>query len=138
MTRLKVQVWIHRGREGRREFLILLLKPERGGFWQPVTGGVEPDETLEEAAAREAREETGLEYIGAAKPIGREFEFERGGMVFRETGFALEASPVSEPRLDGREHVDFRWVSFEEAMRALHHRSNAEMLEALQEKFPTK
>ena len=41
---------------------VLLLKrvPRLGGFWQGVTGAVEPGESLAEAAVRELFEETGF------------------------------------------------------------------------------
>lgn len=41
------------------EVLILKRNEERGGFWQPVTGGIHPEETVREAAYRELNEETG-------------------------------------------------------------------------------
>jgi ADP-ribose pyrophosphatase YjhB (NUDIX family) len=37
------------------------------GWWSPVTGRVEPGETLAEAAVREAREEIGLEVEAGAE-----------------------------------------------------------------------
>ena len=39
-------------------FLLLKRIPERGGFWQPVTGGVHEGENLDTAAKRELFEET--------------------------------------------------------------------------------
>jgi lipoyl(octanoyl) transferase len=48
--------------------LLLRRAPERGGFWQPVTGRIEPGESPLEAARRELREETGADV--AVTPIG--------------------------------------------------------------------
>ncbi len=49
---------------------VLLLKraPARGGFWQPVTGRIDPGEMAIEAARRELREETGADV--AVEPLG--------------------------------------------------------------------
>lgn len=43
-----------------RELLILKRIPERSGYWQPVCGGIEENESLVEAGLRELTEETGL------------------------------------------------------------------------------
>jgi 8-oxo-dGTP pyrophosphatase MutT (NUDIX family) len=107
------------------------LRPERGGFWQPVTGGVEEGEELGEAALREAREESGLEFRGPAVALGADFRFEARGRSFHEFGYRVEAEAESRVRLDGREHVDHRWVGTEEAKKLLRHASNVEMLEVL-------
>ncbi|GBC81930.1 Octanoyltransferase [bacterium HR10] len=48
--------------EGR--YLLLKRVEHEGGFWQPVTGLVEPGESPIQAALREVREETGLELTG--------------------------------------------------------------------------
>ena len=62
---LEVQVIIYR-RTPDQEVLILALRrsQELGSFWQPVTGGVEEDGTIEQAVLRETQEET-----GASQPI---------------------------------------------------------------------
>ncbi|MGW0986799.1 NUDIX domain-containing protein [Streptomyces sp. NPDC002486] len=39
----------------------------RPGYWQPVSGKVEPDETQEQAVVREAHEEVGLTVVPEAK-----------------------------------------------------------------------
>jgi lipoyl(octanoyl) transferase len=48
--------------------LLLRRAPERGGFWQPVTGRIDPGESPLEAARRELREETGADV--AVTPLG--------------------------------------------------------------------
>lgn len=131
----KVQVWIYSEKAGEKgrdpRFLLLLMRPDRGGFWQPVTGGVEKNEALVDAALREAGEETGFEFTMAARPIGRSFEFERRERRVRETGFVLSVEGEPTPKLDVREHVGFAWVDLASAFRLLAFRSNQEMLEAL-------
>ena len=42
------------------ELLMMRRAPERLGYWSLVAGGLEPDETPQEAAQRELLEETGL------------------------------------------------------------------------------
>ena len=46
------------------EYLLLRRTASRGGFWQGVTGGVEEDEGVVEAATRELFEETGCAKTG--------------------------------------------------------------------------
>lgn len=130
----KVQVWIYRkSPENRRktEVLLLLTTPQRGGFWQPVTGGVDADEKLEDAARREAQEETRLRFLGMPRPIGEDFEFESRGIRFRESGFVMEADPASEVMIDPKEHVEYRWIEANDAIPLLRFPSNAAILRAL-------
>jgi len=57
---IQVEVIIFRRNGSRIEYLLLKRLPERNGFWQPVTGGVEEGETRKEALCREVMEETGI------------------------------------------------------------------------------
>ena len=45
---------------GERHYLLLRRVASHGGFWQSVTGSLEVGETHIQAAAREVREETGI------------------------------------------------------------------------------
>lgn len=129
----KVQVWIH----GQGKVLLLLMQPARGGFWQPVTGGVENGESFEQAALREAREETGIEF-GTSLPvsIGHQFEFEDrlGRGTVEEQVFSLQAPPgaVGQPvTLDPKEHQSCQWTTPDAALPLLHFPSNQEALRKL-------
>jgi len=143
--KLKVQVWVylkHRDK-GSYSFLILKTGPERGSFWQPVTGGVEPGETLEAAAAREAMEETGLVFLGFPEAIEGQFEFESRhkdggsskGQRVVEYGFSFEAKPDEKSfpsvQLDPHEHTEYKWVTAEEALQTIRFASNAQVLKSL-------
>ena len=125
----KVQVWIHRPGP---EVLILLTRPDRGGFWQPVTGGVESGERPVAAALREASEESGLSFTEEPQALDFEFTFEREGETLREFTFGLRApGGKASIRLDSHEHVDSRWVTPEVALGMLKHESNAQALKKL-------
>ena len=127
MAYLKVQVWIHRD----KQVLLLKTTPKRGGFWQPVTGKVEPGESVEEGALREAVEETGLDFKGQQpRALGFEFSFEGKWGAAHEHAFALVA-PSKEIRLDPKEHVEFQWLTPKKAQSLLKFDSNREPLALL-------
>lgn len=102
--------------------LLLRRSPERGGFWQQVTGRIEPGESPEQAARRELREETGADLPVA--PLGYRHAFGldpsinrvRPGalVVVEEVAFAARVPDGFEPRLSG-EHTEHAWVTGEEA-----------------------
>ena len=120
----KVQVWLfRRGDSGRPEVLLLRTTPERGGFWQPVTGSAEAGEGHPAAAAREAEEETGLALAPESfRAIGHAFEFEsRWGGRAREEVFVAKVRGDDPVKTDSREHVDFRWVESSQADSFLAH-----------------
>lgn len=93
-------------REGR---VLAMRRAEwkRGaGLWEVAAGRLEDGETLEEAARREAREETGLEVSIDARPLGA---YPVAGLDCYIVLFRGDAGDGDVVRSD--EHDDHRWVT---------------------------
>jgi 8-oxo-dGTP pyrophosphatase MutT (NUDIX family) len=130
---IQVEAIIFR-RNGKVEYLLLKRLPERNGFWQPVTGGVEEGETRNEALYREIREETGIKNIVAVLEDLYVFEFSDPNLN-QEYVYGVEVSPSEEIMLDQKEHSEYRWCSFHEALQLLHWKENKEALRKLNKKL---
>ncbi len=113
------------------EVLLLHRVPARGAFWQTLTGRIEAGESALQAAAREIYEETGFApAVGDIRDLAyrHSFVLKRSlapalgagpPLVAHETAFALRVPAGSEPRLDGREHDEHKWLAVDDALRAL-------------------
>jgi lipoyl(octanoyl) transferase len=128
-----VSVWVVAGSGSGSRVLLLERTPERGGFWQCVTGRAQPGESVEACARRELREETGLEVPVLA--LGYEHDFALGlpagapseegphgakaPHLVRETAFVARLAAPGALRLDASEHVRGQWVSAAEAFGSL-------------------
>ena len=109
------------GEDGR---VLLLRRAEaRGGFWQQVTGRIEPGEGSAEAALRELGEETGARSSVRSLGYVHGFAFgdalaERlgGGLrIGEEIAFATTVPAGFEPTLS-EEHCEWGWFDPEEAI----------------------
>lgn len=120
----KVEVIVFRNLNKEREFLVLKRREEKGGAWQPVTGGVEKKEDVLDAAKRELEEETGIkEYIRIIDKV-HFFKYKNEDrVVLDEYVFGVEVSPNVKVKISG-EHVDIKWCSFDEAVSLLKHEDN--------------
>ncbi len=56
---IQVNVYLYRKTASNIEFLLMRRLPKGGGFWQDVTGAPKQGESLQHAAEREIKEETG-------------------------------------------------------------------------------
>jgi len=119
---------------------LLLERVSPAGFWQSVTGSLEWDETPAAAAAREVREETGLEPRGLRDAgITRRFpilpewrsRFAPGTEENVEHLWYLELPECQPVRLNPSEHRAFRWLPLDDAIEAASSWTNREGLERL-------
>jgi len=127
---VEVEAIIFRRNDTRIEYLLLKRLPQKNGFWQPVTGGMEEGETLDEALRREIMEETGVKNIVAVIEGLYYFEFSDPN-PYQEYVYGVEVSPSEEIVLDGREHSEYRWCSFQDALQLLHWKENKAALRKL-------
>jgi 8-oxo-dGTP pyrophosphatase MutT (NUDIX family) len=127
----EVVVVVRRQGADGAEYLVLLRSPDKLGYWHLVAGGVEWGEEPDVAAARELREETGLDapvralalglsYALADDPESLHERFPPGTERIRLHLYVAEAPTGWEPALDA-EHVDLRWLGAAAAAELLHY-----------------
>ena len=115
-----VSIAVVRGEGAEARVLLVRRRPERGGFWQVLTGRLEPGESPAQAAARELEEETGLRLPPV--DLGYRHAFALGTTLpprlVEENGFAVHCAPDVEVRL-GPEHDALEWVDVPTALARL-------------------
>lgn len=119
--------------------VLLMERRDRPGFWQSVTGSLEPGETPMAAARRELAEETGLSAEPRDLGHAREFDilpefrhrFPPGITRNREHAFALVVPRPAAIRLNRAEHNRYRWMPWREAAARTASWTNREVIEVL-------
>ena len=129
--------------DGKIQYLLLKRHPEKGEFWQPITGGLEEGETKIETLKREIIEETGIKsiikiienvhYYEFQDPSTIEY-FKRHGRAcnhVKEYVFGVEVSSDEKVVLDEKEHSEFKWCGLQEALRLMKWKGNKDAFRKL-------
>ncbi|MDO4877850.1 MAG: dihydroneopterin triphosphate diphosphatase [Neisseria sp.] len=116
--------------------VLLLERADKPGYWQSVTGSIEPGETLMQAAMREVWEETGLA-LSQGGVVDWQFSvvydiyahwlhrYPQGTTRNTEHLFSAAIPPYSPIKLSA-EHTDFLWLPAGEAAGKVFSPSNRE------------
>lgn len=118
--------------DGTATYAVFQREESTGGYWQALAGGGEAGETPLEAARREAEEEAGISPDEPMIPLETRTsvptehfpnaEWADELDVIPEYAFAVRVDPDSVRLSD--EHVEHRWVPFEDARGLLRWDSN--------------
>jgi 8-oxo-dGTP pyrophosphatase MutT (NUDIX family) len=100
-----------RREDGRYLFIRRAEGIAAAGYWSPVTGRIEPGESLERAVEREVREEVGLE-VRAIREVHR-CPTSNGAwtLVWFEVEPAVPLSPADPVSFRSDEVAETRWVT---------------------------
>lgn len=148
MARLPLQVLVipYRYRDDLRiEYAIFKRGDHDQDCWQGVAGGVEQGESPEQAARREAMEEAGIPFKAPLIPLDAmasvpAYHFQDRDLwrpdlyVVLERAFGIHLTDDLTIVLS-REHTEYRWVAYEEAVRLLKWDSNRTALWELNERL---
>lgn len=134
-----VKVLVH----DRDRVLLLHRRPERGNFWQPITGSIEDGEIPEQTARRELVEETGHAGEPRALDLTQSFLIESqflasryaGPIIASEVGFAAALDSRLPIRLDRDEHDEHGWFTFAEAYERIRWTDDREALQKLEQRL---
>jgi lipoyl(octanoyl) transferase len=131
-----VKVVVH----DRDRVLLLHRRPERGNFWQPITGSIEDGEAPAATARRELLEETG--HDGEVVDVGLQQSFMIEShflsakfpppVIATEVSFAARVPTAAPIRMDAAEHDAFGWFTFAEAYERIRWSDDREALEQVE------
>jgi len=128
-------------RREKEQILFLLLK-HQSGHWGFPKGLIEKEETLQEAAKREIKEETGLKNFKFLKdflvhqkyffkvkyPYQLKRGWRKGEWVTKIVTYYLVETKNKKVNISF-EHDDFAWVSYSTALKKLNFKENKEILQ---------
>ena len=125
--------------------VLIMERADKAGFWQSVTGSLEPGETPWQAAIREVLEETGLhaeQYELQDWQVENTYEiyphwrhrYAPGVTANVEHQFALVLPSTVPIQLAPDEHLQYAWVDWRSAAQAVFSWTNVDAIKRLGER----
>jgi len=136
MRTTQLECIVFRRKNDSYEFLILKRIPNKGGFWQPVCGGMEKeDKSLLDAAFRELEEEANIQKKDILNVLEDVHYFEinkhyltgKPISTIKEYVLGFEVKPDTKVTIGkniSAEHDEIKWVTFKEALKLLKWKDN--------------
>jgi 8-oxo-dGTP pyrophosphatase MutT (NUDIX family) len=126
---------IWRRRRAGEKAEVVLVKPAGKETWVMPKGGLEPRETVEQAAMRECEEETGLK-VSIDQPLGQVSYFYArrdspdGPLyrIFKRVNFFLMRYQGGDPSRHDDEIEDVKWFGIDDAVRTASHRNERDLI----------
>jgi len=121
---MQVEVIVFKIVDDKTIFLLLKRNEQKGGFWQPITGGVKDGENLAQAVNREMQEETDItSYLRIINDV-HYFEFDTAEYgILKEYVFGVQIAPDMYAKLSP-EHTEMKWCTLEESLVLLKYENN--------------
>jgi lipoyl(octanoyl) transferase len=138
-----VKVVVHDPIPNNIRILLLHRRPERGGFWQPITGTIEDGELPLDAARRELREETGHAAEPASLDLVQSFLIESQYLAPRFPAPIIASEIVFQAALDSalpihidlEEHDTWGWFTQAGAYEKIRWSDDREAIDHLATRF---
>ena len=114
-----VRVFVYRQHERRFEYLVVRHQPAHDSFWSPLTGVLQPHESIYQAAVRSVGEEIGLPSPRRILDLQLASRFQVG--EFDEVDWAVgygAPAPISDLR-PASDLAELRWLDFDHGYREL-------------------
>nr|MDQ3283084.1 lipoyl(octanoyl) transferase LipB [Acidobacteriota bacterium] len=135
-----VKVVVH---DDENHVLLLHRRPERGDFWQPITGSIEEGEAPLETARRELIEETGQSGEPRSLDLTQSFLIESQFLASRYPAPIIASEVVYTATLDSRlpvrvdplEHDAWGWFTFAEAYERMKWTDDREAVEVVEKQL---
>jgi 8-oxo-dGTP diphosphatase len=118
-------------RKRGKGFEVLLIK-DSYGRWTWPKGHINQDESSQDAALREIKEEVGLANMHILAKIGRSNYFFRfkGELIFKTVFFfLLETNKQEQIKIQTEEIMDARWFKPKKALKTVEYKGAKELLE---------
>lgn len=147
MARAPFQVLIfpfHFNDDGIVEYAVFRRPNSERGFWQGIAGGGEDSETHMEAAKRETWEEAGipkdfrlvvLDSVASIPVLNVVGKFLWGDKVLIIPEYCFGVGAKEKQLNISKEHIEYKWVNYEEAVKMLKWDSNKNALWELNERL---